>query len=257
MGVYLENHRFSRSPWDDYMRLGELVQGKQRHVVGIPRIGDQTLHMFKKVLAANRKRVDLLAIEHPNIATIRQIFAEEHAIYLHMEYTRHTLEEMIYVHLPLKEAHIRIIAQSIFAAISHLGLQGFVHGKLSLADWEVYSVVDPNMLPNDDFEGLGLVLIDCMDGALRSQDNTVAKVKQQRAAKKVYGLNTAEKWSGSKQLIDLLEDMFSESRTARVKIDKPHTYLLEPCSDVTIFVPCLELVSLECHTLWYADTTDL
>lgn len=89
------------------------------------------------------------------------------------------------------------------------------------ADWELHSHIDNlKVSPNKDFEQLGLVLIECMDGKLRSQDNTVAGAKRLRAANKVYGLNTAEKWSGCKQLIDLLDDMFSTERTPLAKMNK-------------------------------------
>jgi len=89
------------------------------------------------------------------------------------------------------------------------------------ASCELSSSVNPRDLPNGDFEGLGLVLIECMDGKLRSQDNTVARAKRLRSANKVYGLNTAEKWSEHKQLIDLLDDMFSTARQPLTKIQKP------------------------------------
>jgi hypothetical protein len=42
-------------------------------------------------------------------------------------------------------------------------------------------------------------------------------VQQQRKAYKVFGLINAETWSGSKQLMDFLDDIFSDDRTTSMK----------------------------------------
>jgi hypothetical protein len=52
-------------------------------------------------------------------------------------------------------------------------------------------------------------------------------VKAQRRANRVFGLTHAEKWSGSKQLIDFLDDIFDEERSIQSKFQKPVSMMLE------------------------------
>jgi hypothetical protein len=49
-------------------------------------------------------------------------------------------------------------------------------------------------------------------------------VKDQRRANKVFGLTNAEKWSGSKQLMDFLDDIFIEERPIHLKFHRPVSY---------------------------------
>ena len=51
-------------------------------------------------------------------------------------------------------------------------------------------------------------------------------VKEQRAANRVFGLTEPEHWSGSKQLIDFLDELFNEKRSAQSKLSKPVCLLL-------------------------------
>jgi hypothetical protein len=96
-------------------------------------------------------------------------------------------------------------------------------------------------------------------------------VKQQRQNNKVFGLGKAELWSGSKQLIDFLDDLFSEERTAQTKFARPvsifihhalgkgnqkssnkiqHKYVNSNREELDCLRPYVELVTLECFTLW-------
>lgn len=74
--------------------------------------------------------------------------------------------------------------------------------------------------PNTDFEDLGLVLLNCMDGKIRSTSCSVLWAKEQRAKNKLYGLKSAERWSGYRNLVDLLDDLFGD-RLPVAKIEKP------------------------------------
>ncbi len=77
---------------------------------------------------------------------------------------------------------------------------------------------------------LGLVLLDCMeDDVTVIKERTIESVRQQRKDNKVFGLSNPEQWSGCKQLVDFLDDLFNEDRTAAVKFSRP------VCSSVTAF----------------------
>lgn len=76
-------------------------------------------------------------------------------------------------------------------------------------------------MPNSDFEQLGLLLLQCMDAQYAGKHTNVEYVRQQREIYKVFGLNWPELWSDAKQLMDFLDDLFSESKSATVKVEKP------------------------------------
>jgi hypothetical protein len=46
-------------------------------------------------------------------------------------------------------------------------------------------------------------------------------VQERRRSNKVFGLTSAEKWSGAKQLIDFLDDIFITDRSTFSKFTKP------------------------------------
>jgi hypothetical protein len=62
---------------------------------------------------------------------------------------------------------------------------------------------------------------------LPTERRTYGWVKAQRRANRVFGLTHAEKWSGSKQLIDFLDDIFDEERSIQSKFQKPVSMMLE------------------------------
>jgi hypothetical protein len=73
-----------------------------------------------------------------------------------------------------------------------------------------------------------------MDGhVLPTEKRQSQFVRQQRQNNKVFGLGKAELWSGSKQLIDFLDDLFNEERTAETKFARPvstfihHAHVME------------------------------
>lgn len=70
-----------------------------------------------------------------------------------------------------------------------------------------------------DLEGLGIAILNCMEGTL--SDLTATRVKECRASNKVFGLSSPEKWSEHKQLVDFVDDIFSAQRKPVVKFMKP------------------------------------
>ncbi|KAJ9624533.1 stress-activated protein kinase signaling cascade [Taxawa tesnikishii (nom. ined.)] len=226
------------TPWKDFTQLGILTQGAERSFVCMPKAGPPVMYMFKRLDRSVGRSLlqDLQDFKHHNIVEIRFAFADDADIYIGMDYLRCTLEEVIHVHLPLTEMHIRLLAKSIFGAIQHPDIAtAIVYESTKYewsvsadfawkADWENCSKPGIDDLPNTDLEDLGLVLLDCMDGRLRSGTTTAKQVRKQRDQNKVYGLKTAERWSGCKQLVDLLEDLFNIHNVKR----SPHQKLLKP-----------------------------
>jgi hypothetical protein len=61
-----------------------------------------------------------------------------------------------------------------------------------------------------------------MEGhAIQPERRNTASVQEQRRNKRVFGLNNAEYWSGSKQLIDFLDELFCQEKTAMTKFSRP------------------------------------
>lgn len=104
---------YEQSPWQTFTRLGELVQGKQRHIVCIRKHIMRETYMFKASNLSLTKAELLKSLTHPNLLSIRHVFIHNHIVYVGMVYTRHTLEEILHVHLSLEESHIQAIAQSV------------------------------------------------------------------------------------------------------------------------------------------------
>jgi len=50
---------------------------------------------------------------------------------------------------------------------------------------------------------------------------TADLIREERATNKVFGLNDPERWSGCKQLIDFVDDLFSLRRRPAVKLERP------------------------------------
>lgn len=70
-----------------------------------------------------------------------------------------------------------------------------------------------------DIEGLGIVLLHCMGGSI--SDLTPTRVREYRALNKVFGLTNPDKWSEHKQLVDFIDDVFSDQRHLLAKFKKP------------------------------------
>jgi hypothetical protein len=75
---------------------------------------------------------------------------------------------------------------------------------------------------NADLVDFGFVLWECMEGrALTAEKRHIGWIKDQRAVNKVFGFADPERWSGCKQLIDFMDELFNEQRTALAKFSKP------------------------------------
>ncbi|KAK4972529.1 hypothetical protein LTR28_012391, partial [Elasticomyces elasticus] len=84
---------------------------------------------------------------------------------------------------------------------------------------------------------------------------TVANVRARRLENKVFGLNEPGRWSGCKQLMDFLDDLFSAAKPAYVKLEKPtlltvkHQYVENEPSPNRVLAPLVELATVECFAL--------
>ena len=120
-----------------------------------------------------------------------------------------------------------------------------------------------------DLESLGLVLLNCMEEGDR-RPRTAQQVRDDRAINKVFGLANAERWSGYKQLVDFLEDIFTGSRVPQLKLERPvgsdhrctsisriakcskHDFIRQEPAPKGLFREFAEVASFECFTLWRA-----
>lgn len=73
---------------------------------------------------------------------------------------------------------------------------------------------------NVDLEALGLTLLTCMEPQLR-RSRTANSVREERATNRVFGLDDPERWSGCKQLVDFVDDLFSLRRRPAAKLERP------------------------------------
>mgnify|MGYP007130456848 CR=1 FL=1 len=64
-------------------------------------------------------------------------------------------------------------------------------------------------------------MLDCMDGEPRGAGRDAAHVREQRAGNRVFGMREAERWSGHKQLIDFLDELFNAEKSASTKLQRP------------------------------------
>lgn len=80
-------------------------------------------------------------------------------------------------------------------------------------------------VPNTDLEALAVVLVECMNGqpyaSPQSVEARVEQIRAQRVTNQVFGVKDAERWSGSKQLVDFLDELLNSDRAASKKFDKP------------------------------------
>lgn len=60
-----------------------------------------------------------------------------------------------------------------------------------------------------------------MDGQVDRVKRDVEFVREQRALNKVFGLKDPEPWSGAKQLVDFLDELFNYKKSIDAKIEKP------------------------------------
>lgn len=104
-----------QEPWLSLTRLGTLTQGDLHLMLCISIGTPQGMRMVKEADdAEGSKEVRMIdTLRHPNIIKIFDVFRHDCRIYSVLEYAPITLEEVISVHLRLKESHIRLIACSV------------------------------------------------------------------------------------------------------------------------------------------------
>ncbi|RYO12451.1 hypothetical protein AA0121_g9160 [Alternaria tenuissima] len=252
------------NPWETLIRQGDLVQGK--HVRSICVHQRQLVMVREMAKDTGRRQLEVLKklSDHPHISTIEQSFETENAIFFQLEYSRYTLEEVLNVHTCLEDLHIRVIASTIFYAIQHIAKIGMIHnaisistirfcssGKPVLADFDNFSFATTEHTANHDLECLGLVVLECMNGAPKKKLRDLEEVRRLRGSNKTFGLDNGEQWSGCKLLVDFLDNLFNFHVPAIAKLQNPHRYV-EREPGYGILIPFLELVPLECFALWRA-----
>ncbi|EUC27542.1 hypothetical protein COCCADRAFT_111405 [Bipolaris zeicola 26-R-13] len=251
------------NPWETLSHLGDLTQGKQKlslclqggHLVIIKEVNPDT----GKTELEKVKTIS----DHPHVATIKRVFESRTSLLFQYDYTRFTLEEVLNVHTFLKEPDIQVIASAVFLAIQHIAKAGIVHnsvsistirlcgrsGKPQLSDFENCAWVSTELTPNADLEQLGITILECMNGLPNENLRDLSMIRQKRDTNKMFGLSKGEQWSGYKLLVDFLDSMFNEEVPALAKLEKPHRYIVRN-PDFSSLIPFLELVPLECLSLW-------
>ena len=103
------------SPWQSVDRLGTLKQGCMEFILCTAKESFSDLLLFRETGKEQGKaELDLLEeFSHPNVIRIRQAFENDSYIHLGYEYFRHTLQELVHVHVSLNERHVRTIARSV------------------------------------------------------------------------------------------------------------------------------------------------
>ncbi|KAL6167172.1 hypothetical protein ACJQWK_06617 [Exserohilum turcicum] len=253
----------THSPWETLSHLGDLTQGKHKLSLCLQ---EGQLVIVKKVNRevghAELEKLKKIS-DHPNVATIKQVFESKTFLHFQYEYTRFTLEEVLNVHIVLKEPHIRLIASAIFLAIKHIAKAGIVHnsisvstirfcgrsGKPQLSDFEDCVWISTDLTPNADLEQLGVAVLECMNGLPNENLRSLSVIREQRESNKMFGLGRGEEWSGYKLLVDFLDNMFNKAIPALAKLEKPHRYIARD-PNFSDLIPFLELVPLECLSLW-------
>ncbi|KAJ5021915.1 hypothetical protein PSV08DRAFT_213169 [Bipolaris maydis] len=187
----------THNPWETLSHLGDLTQGKHKlslclqegQLVIIKEVNREAGHAELEKL----KKIS----DHPNVATIKQVFESKTSVLFQYEYTRFTLEEVLNVHTVLKESHIRLIASADCVWIS------------------------TELTPNADLEQLGVAVLECMNGLPNENLRDLSFIRKQRESNKMFGLSKGEKWSGYKLLVDFLDSMFNRAIPALAKLEKP------------------------------------
>ena len=75
-------------------------------------------------------------------------------------------------------------------------------------------------------------MLECMNGRPWKDLREVDFIRQQRAKNRVFGLEDPDRWSGYKDLIDFLEELFNTEKPAIMKLDKPVC-----CTSLNIYRP--------------------
>jgi hypothetical protein len=105
-----------KSNWVEHVKLGTLVQGGRESLVCCSR-KDQRLFMLKDIGRERDSHVDTIAtLQHRHVALASFHIDTESTSYIAFQYTRHTLEELLHIHVTMDECHIRAIALPVRSA---------------------------------------------------------------------------------------------------------------------------------------------
>jgi hypothetical protein len=94
-------------------------------------------------------------------------------------------------------------------------------GKPVLANFDNFLCTTTEQTSNSDLECLGSAVLECMNGAPKKELRNLEEVRRLRDSNKTFGLDNGEKWSGSKLLVDFLDNMFNKQIPAIAKLEKP------------------------------------
>ncbi|KAL9093222.1 MAG: hypothetical protein Q9159_000399 [Coniocarpon cinnabarinum] len=259
------------NPWSSYKVLGTLTQGKTSLVLCSP--NDNSEPVLVKTAHgkhANKELEILKSLQHANIVKVKQAFVNTLSVDLCFEYYRFTLQELIHVHVPFKEVHVHSVAAPIFHALKFVFNSGFTHGQVTLntirvssrkpsvvlADFENCEKRDGDERQTD-LEALAAVLIQCMDQKIPAQPTHeyVNRIRAKRSESQVFGIDNAERWSGSKDLVDFLDDLLNENKLPSSKFARMHKFVdahdqLTRGSQRSL-TSITEVACFECAALWY------
>ncbi|KAF2835321.1 hypothetical protein M501DRAFT_1061069 [Patellaria atrata CBS 101060] len=267
-------------PSDILTRMGTLTQGQKLWMVCrciTPKHSGELI-MFKdcKPGEASREIGILKKLSHPNIVQLKQAFIHQNICYVGITYLRFTLREILYVHMSLGELQVKYLAKEVFQGLQYLHekkctytglnldsvridgkkgnvvLEGFSQAFLDDDDADADEHGTYIMNSHDSLQDLGFILLECMEGRPAETKRDIDFIKKQREQYKVFGLHNAEAWSGCKQLIDFLDELFNVDKEFTAKIQRPHEFIKEDGVGPSCLMHYLELVSLECFTEWQA-----
>ena len=103
------------SPWTRHKRLGTLIQGSSVLSICAPKEPFLDMVMFKETESepGSTETEVLKKLSHINIIALNHAFRKENKMFLGFEYYRHTLQELLHVHLPMQEVQIKVVARSV------------------------------------------------------------------------------------------------------------------------------------------------
>lgn len=78
--------------------------------------------------------------------------------------------------------------------------------------------------PNCDLEGLGRIILSCMNG--EEMKHSAQEIRMMRKLNRVYGLTCFAPWIGIKDLVDFLDALFDRERLPHTKFKKKVRWLL-------------------------------
>jgi hypothetical protein len=77
-----------------------------------------------------------------------------------------------------------------------------------------------SLILNLDLKQLGYIVLEYINGRPWKDFYKVDFIRQQRAKNRVFSLKNPDKWSGYKDLIDFLEELFNTKKLVIIKLDK-------------------------------------